>query len=134
VKAHAAELKNVQAVLIDDMGSGRIKGFPDMGVEAVRAHLAAALVPVNSLGATEIPAAIMPGATDHWPFHQAGVPAFAATQDALDYHTHTHHSQVDTLDHVAKEDLIQGAQVLAATAWGLLNGARLPHHEPVKGR
>lgn len=134
VKAHAAELPAIQAVLVDDMGSGRIKGFPDMGIEAHRGPLAAALVPANSLGATEIPAAVMPGATDHWPFHQAGVPAFAATQEALDYHTHTHHSQVDTFDHVVKEDVIQGAQVMAAAAWGLLNGERLPHHEPVKGR
>jgi hypothetical protein len=133
-KAHADEMRNLQAVLIDDMGSGRIKGFPDMGVEAVRGPLAAAMAAANGLGAVELPAAIMPGATDHWPFHQAGVPAFAATQEALDYHTHTHHSQVDTVDHVVKEDVLQGAQVMAATAWGLLNGERLPHHEPVKAR
>jgi len=134
VKAHAVELPNIQAVLIDDMGTGRIKGFPDMGIEAHRAPLAAAMVPANGLGALDIPASIMGGGTDHWPFHQAGVPAFAATQEALDYHTHTHHSQVDTLDHVVKEDVIQGAQVMAAAAWGLLNGERLPHHDPVKGR
>lgn len=128
VKAHEAELPNIQAVLIDDMGTGRIKGFPDMGVEAQRAPLATAMVPANGLGATEIPASIMGGGTDHWPFHQAGVPATAASQEAVDYHTHTHHSQVDTLDHVVQEDLVQGAQVMAATAWGLLNGERIPHH------
>lgn len=130
VKAHEADLKNVQAVLIDDLGSGRIKGFIDMGVEAWRAPLAAAMSAANGLGAVELPAAIMPGATDHWPFFQKGVPGFAALQEPLDYFTHTHHSQVDSLDHVVKEDLLQGTQVMAVTAWGLLNGERLPHQAP----
>ncbi len=60
------------------------------------------------------------------------MPAFAATQEELDYMSKTHHSQVDTLDHVVKEDLTQGCQVMAATAWGLLNGERLPHHAAAK--
>jgi hypothetical protein len=50
-------------------------------------------------------------------------------QDPLDYRNHTHHSQVDTLDHVVLADLMQSAQVMAITAWGLLNGERLPHQE-----
>jgi carboxypeptidase Q len=128
VEAHAKELEKIVAVLVDDMGTGRIKGFPDMGQESVRAGLAAAMAPAQAVGATEVGAFTLAGATDHWPFHQKGIPAFAATQDALDYHTHTHHSQVDTLDHVVKDDLIQGAQVMAATAWELLNGPALPRH------
>ena len=128
VKAHEAELPKFQAVLVDDMGSGRIKGWPDMGQEMYRAPLAAAMVPANQIGATEIGAFTLPGATDHWPFHQQGVPAFAATQEELDYMSTTHHSQADTFDHVVKEDLTQGIQAMAATAWGLLNGERLPHH------
>ncbi len=130
VKEHAAELAKVQAVLIDDLGSGRIKGFVDMGVEAWRAPLAAAMSAANGLGAVELPASIMPGSTDHWPFAQRGVPAFPALQDPLDYFTHTHHSQVDSIDHVVKDDLVQGAQVMAVTAWGLLNGEPLPHQAP----
>ncbi len=130
VKAHESELAKVHAVLIDDLGSGRIKGFIDMGVEAWRGPLAAAMSAANGLGAVELPASILPGATDHWPFFQKGVPAFAALQDPLDYFTHTHHSQVDSVDHVVKEDLVQGAQVMAVTAWGLLNGEALPHKAP----
>ncbi len=132
VKEHAAELGKVQAVLIDDLGSGRIKGFVDMGVEAWRAPLAAAMSAANGLGAVELPASTMPGSTDHWPFAQLGVPAFPALQDPLDYFTHTHHSQVDSIDHVVKEDLVQGAQVMAVTAWGLLNGEAIPHQASEK--
>lgn len=127
VKAHEAELPRIQAVLIDDGGTGKIKGWPDMGQEQWREPLAVALVPANQIGGTEIGDLTVGAGTDHWPFHQKGVPAFAALQEELDYETKTHHSQSDVLDHVVKEDLLQGAQVLAVTAWGLLNGERLPH-------
>jgi carboxypeptidase Q len=52
---------------------------------------------------------------------------------ALDYRCHTIHSQVDSLGHVVRADLLQGTQVMAVTAWGLLNGQRLPHQPPQPG-
>ena len=130
--AHAAEAANFQAVLIDDMGTGRILGWPDMGQEAWRAPLALAMAPANNLGCNDIGDFTEPGNTDHWPFFQLGVPAFAATQDPVDYMKITHHSQADTLTHVIPADLIQGAQAMAATAWGFLNmPERVPHIAPV---
>ncbi len=133
-EAHKAEAANLQAVLIDDMGTGRILGWPDMGQEMWRAPLAVAMAPVNPLGCREIGAFTEPGNTDHWPFFQLGVPAFAATQDPVDYMKITHHSQADTFSHVIPADLVQGAQVMAATAWGLLNGERIPHHPKATAR
>ncbi len=126
VAAHASELPKIQAVLVQDTGSGRISGFPDMKVEAWYAALSAAMAPASALGAVEVPYGIS-GGSDHTSFFERGIPAFSPIQDPLDYRTHTHHSQVDAFDHVVKEDLIQGAQVMAITAWGLLNGDRLPH-------
>jgi carboxypeptidase Q len=131
VKAHDRELGDIQAVLIDDLGSGRITGWPDMGEESVRPLLAAAMAPANSEGLKTIGPFTMPAWTDHWPFHRKGVPSFGALQESLDYFQTTHHSQVDTLDHVVKEDLVQSAQAMAVTAWGLLNGEPLPHHVPL---
>ena len=84
-KAHAAEASDWQAVLVDDMGTGRILGWPDMGQEIWRAPLAVAMAPANNLGCREIGAFTQPGDTDHWPFFQLGVPAFAAIQDPVDY-------------------------------------------------
>jgi carboxypeptidase Q len=126
VTAHRKELPNIQAVLIDDAGTGRMTGFGDMKVEAWYAPLAAAMAPAKALGAEEIPYAYI-GGSDQEAFFEKGVPAFSPIQDPLDYRTHTHHSQVDSLDHVVKEDLLQGAQVMAVTTWGLLNGERIPH-------
>ena len=60
--------------------------------------------------------------TDHASFDDVGVPGFLAIQDSAEY-TKTHHSQSDTFDKVWKDDLNQGAQVLAAWAY---NTAQLP--------
>ena len=133
VEHHADLMPQIQAVFIDDMGTGRITGWPDMGKEAHRAFLAKAMAPVNNLGCSNIATFTAPGDTDHWAFHQAGVPAFPAIQEFADYLTATHHSQVDTFDHVVPEDLTQGCQVLAAMAWETLNcPERLVHGKPAK--
>ncbi|HXC17749.1 MAG TPA: M20/M25/M40 family metallo-hydrolase [Holophagaceae bacterium] len=131
VNAHKDEMANIQAVLVDDMGTGQIQGWPDMNQEQWRGYLAQAMAPTNNLGCTEIGAFIQPGDTDHWPFYEQGVPAFAAIQDPVDYMTMTHHSQVDSLEHVRKDDLTQGAQCMASAAWMFANMAeRVPHIPP----
>ena len=135
VQAHEKELKDIQAVLINDLGSGRITGWPSMGQEAWIPFLGQAMASANILGCQEISPYTTPGDTDHWPFFLKGVPAFAATQEVLDYFTATHHSQLDTFDHVVKADFLQGCQVLAVTAWGFLQmPGRLPHAPPREGR
>ncbi|MBS1766729.1 MAG: M20/M25/M40 family metallo-hydrolase [Acidobacteria bacterium] len=132
-EAHKADAANIQAVLVDDMGTGQIQGWPDMGQEQWRGWLAQAMAPMNQLGCTTIGAFTQPGDTDHWPFFEQGVPAFAAIQDPVDYMTMTHHSQVDSLEHVNKEDLIQGAQAMASAAWFFLNTPeRVPHIAPAE--
>jgi len=60
------------------------------------------------------------GGTDHWSFHQAGVPGFACNQD-VDEYRFTHHTQSDTFDKAKEPNLIQGAQVMAVTALRVAN-------------
>jgi hypothetical protein len=131
VKAHEAELKSVQAVLIHDLGTGRVKGWTLQGREDCLPGLAAALAPANGIGGKDLLAYALYG-SDHNSFEPFGVPAFFAHQEKADYFTSTHHSQTDTFEHVVPEDLTQGAQVVAVTAWGLANGDRLPHQAPAK--
>ncbi len=127
VEAHKAELDRIQAVLVDDMGTGAILGFELQGREDTRGMMAQAIAPLQELGVKELPLRSMNG-TDHAPFDRAGVPAFAALQEPVDYMTITHHTQADLFDHVIPEQLLQGAQAMTVTAWGLLNlEARLPH-------
>jgi carboxypeptidase Q len=130
VARHRAELGKIQAVLVQDAGGGRIEGFPDMKVDAWNAALTAAVAPVQQLGPLDIAYGVSRG-SDHDTFFARGIPAFSPLQDARDYRSHTQHSELDTVDHVAAADLAQGAQVMAAVAWSLLNGERLPHQAPV---
>jgi Zn-dependent M28 family amino/carboxypeptidase len=126
VEAHKAELDAIQAVLVHDMGTGMVRGFDLQAREDSRSFMAQAIAPLNDLGVRELSLRVM-NSTDHAPFDRAGVPAFAAIQDAVDYFEGTHHSQMDYADHLQADQLVQGAQAMAGTAWELLNMAgRLP--------
>ena len=69
--------------------------------------------PLRDLGVTTVTANTT-GATDHVPFDRAGLPGFQFIQDELDYGTRTHHTNADVFDHLSKDDLMQGAVVLAS--------------------
>lgn len=127
VKAHAGELKDIQAVLINDLGTGRVRGFAMEGREDLRPFMAEAIAPLNEMGVRELPLESSED-SDHAPFLAEGVPAFFGIQDNEDYFTTTHHSQADTLEHVKPEALAEGAAAMAVTALGLADMApRLPH-------
>ena len=53
------------------------------------------------------------GSTDHLSFDAVGIPGFQFIQDPLEYETRTHHSNMDTYDHLQIEDLQQAAAVIA---------------------
>jgi hypothetical protein len=127
VAAHRAELPQIQAVLIDDLGTGRINGWALQKFESARPFMAAAIGPLNELGVSALPLEFS-NDSDHGPFADAGVPAFFGVQDQEDYFLVTHHSQFDTFSHVKPESLVEGATALAVTAWELANmNDRLPH-------
>jgi hypothetical protein len=137
VEAHKDAMDAIQAVLVDDMGTGMVKGFTLQGRENCRGLMAQAIAPLNDLGVKELSLRTM-NSTDHAPFDRAGVPAFAAIQEPVDYFLGTHHSQMDYADHLVPDQLVQGAQALAVTAWELAEmTARLPHGrlpaQPVAG-
>jgi hypothetical protein len=127
VAAHMQEMPKIQAVLIHDLGTGRINGWSLQRFEKVRPYMAQVIAPLNELGVTSLPLE-WSSDSDHWPFTQVGVPAFFGVQDKEDYFAVTHHSQFDTFSHVKPESLIEGATVLAVSAWQLANmEERLPH-------
>lgn len=126
-EAHKAELEAIQAVLVHDMGTGMVRGFGLQARENCRGLMAQAIAPLNELGVRELSLRVM-NITDHASFDRAGVPAFAAIQEPVDYFEGTHHSQMDFPDHLQPDQLIQGAQAMTVTAWELANmEARLPH-------
>ena len=130
VKAHAAELPKISAVLVHDIGTGKVLTVDMMGNYAARETIDHALYPLAAaptVGLSE-PSLRTVGGSDHVPFDEAGVPGFFCVQDIADYDK-THHSQADTLEHVRWGDLTEGAQVLAVFAY---NVAQLPDLLPRK--
>lgn len=71
------------------------------------------LEPFHDLGADTVTARNTYG-TDHQIFNGVGLPGFQFIQDGLDYRSRTHHTKMDVLDHVVREDVIQASVVMAS--------------------
>jgi len=121
VKAHVNELEKISAVLVHDTGTGRVLALGLHDNYQDRELVDEVLTPLPELKLLE-PSMARSYGTDHLSFDVAGVPGFFCMQDPAEYRL-THHSQTDTFDKVWKDDLNQGAQVLAAWAY---NTAQLP--------
>ena len=96
-----------------DNGTGRIRGVYLQGNEAVRPIFAKWLEPFKDLGANTLTISNT-GGTDHLAFDAVGVPGFQFIQDEIEYDTRTHHSNMDTYDHLIPEDLKQASTIVAA--------------------
>ena len=97
-----------------DNGSGKIRGIYTQGNEGVVDIFKTWLAPLNDLGAAGGVTLSNTGSTDHVSFDAVGIPAFQFIQDPLEYLTRTHHSNMDTYDHLIIEDLQQAAVIVAA--------------------
>ena len=121
VKAHKNELDKISAALIHDSGTGRVLALGLHDNYQAREIVDQVIAPLHDLKLLETTMAREFG-MDSLSFDEAGVPGFWCVQDIAEY-PQTHHSQTDTFDKAWKDDLIQGAQVLAAWAY---NTAELP--------
>src|SRR5882724_3890033 len=125
VEAHKDELEKISGVLVHDTGTGRVLTLALHDNYQDREIVDQVLEPLKELRLLE-PTMMHMSGTDHLSFNEVGVPGFWALQDGAEY-SKTHHSQSDTFDKVWKDDLNQGAQVLAAWAY---NTAQLPDMLP----
>ena len=125
VKAHKSELDKVSAALIHDSGTGRVLALGLHDNYQAREIVDEVMAPLHELKLLE-PTMAREFGMDSLSFDEAGVPGFWCVQDLAEY-MQTHHSQTDTFDKAWKDDLIQGAQVLAAWAY---NTAELPEMLP----
>jgi len=121
VKAHKSELDNISGIFVHDTGTGRVLTLGLHDNYQDREIVDQEIAPLRELKLLE-PSMQRSFGTDHASFDDVGVPGFWAVQDGAEY-SKTHHSQSDTFDKVWKDELNQGAQVLAAWAY---NTAQLP--------
>ena len=123
VKNHFADTANGQWVLKPehskvsayynlDNGTGKVRGVYLQGNEDERAIFAKWLEPFNDIGAKTI-TINNTGGTDHLSFDRVGIPGFQFIQDEIEYDTRTHHTNMDTYDHLVPDDLKQSAVIIA---------------------
>jgi len=118
--------KQLAAYFNIDNGTGKLRGIYAEGNVGAVPLLREWLQPFASMGASAVVASPT-GGTDHVFMQSVGLPGFQFVQDPLDYNSRTHHSSVDTFDHLKAEDLRQASTVLAGM---LLEAANSPKTLP----
>lgn len=96
-----------------DNGTGKVRGIYTQGNEAIKPIFAQWLKPFNDLGASTVTLRNT-GGTDHLSFDGIGIPGFQFIQDVIEYNTRTHHTNMDSYDHLQAEDLMQAATIVAS--------------------
>lgn len=123
------EHSKISAYFNLDNGGGRIRGIYTQGNVAAAPLFASWLAPLEDLGATTVTNEAT-GSTDHVPFDRVGVPAFQFIQDPLDYFGRTHHTDLDTFEHLNREDLVQSSIVVATFLWQAANREEMLPRKP----
>jgi len=125
VRAHKSELGKISGALMHDSGTGRVLAIGLHDNYQDKQIVDQIIAPLGELKMLE-PTTAREYGTDSLSFDEVGVPGFWCAQEIAEYFK-THHSQSDTFDKVWKDDINQGAQVLAAWAYST---AQLPEMLP----
>ncbi len=96
-----------------DNGTGKIRGIYLQENEAARPIFSKWLEPFHDLDAKTVTISNT-GGTDHLSFDRVGIPGFQFIQDPMEYSTRTHHTNMDTYDHLYPDDLKQAATIVAS--------------------
>ncbi len=116
-----------------DNGTGKIRGIWGQGNLGAMALFREWIEAVEDLDA-ELVGPRSVGATDHSSFDSAGIPGFQFIQERLEYNSRTHHSNMDFVDRVQRDDLIQQATVAAVFAWYTANWPEKLPRKVIAGR
>ncbi len=119
-----AASKKVTAYLNLDNGAGAIRGIYLQSNEFAKPTFKEAFIALNGLseGTLTIENTL---STDHETFDHYNIPAFQFIQDGLSYGSITHHTNLDFIEYVPKEDLMKNAVILAWTIHKLANNKEM---------
>jgi len=117
-----------------DNGTGRIRGIYLQGNTAAGPLFTEWLKPFHDLDAKTVTISNT-GGTDHLAFDAVGIPGFQFIQDPIEYNTRTHHTNMDTYDHLIPQDLKQAATIVAAFVYQTAQrNEKIPRKELPKPR
>lgn len=117
-----------------DNGTGKIRGIYLQGNSEAGPIFTKWLEPFADLGAKTV-TINNTGGTDHQAFDAVGIPGFQFIQDEIEYDTRTHHTNMDTYDHLVPEDLKQAATIVASFVYNTAQAdAKIPRKELPKPR
>ncbi len=71
------------------------------------------------------------GGTDHQAFDAVGLPGFHFIQDSIEYHTRTHHSNMDSYERVQEEDMRKNAVIVASFVYHAANRDQVLARKPL---
>ena len=147
VKQHFADPANMQlkpeheklsAYFNLDNGTGKVRGVWMQSNLAVKKIFEQWMDPLEDLGVNILgPRSV--ASTDHAAFDAVGLPAFQFIQERLEYNSRTHHSNMDVVDRVQRDDMVQIATVAAIFAYNAamrdekLPRKALPPPTPARG-
>jgi carboxypeptidase Q len=118
VENHKDLWPKISAYVNVDNGTGKLRGIWNQSNEKATPVFEQILWPFRDLGVVAVRHGNT-GGTDHLSFDRVGIPGFNFIQDPIEYGLRTHHSNVDTYDHLLIEDLKQAAVVVASTVFAL---------------
>ena len=130
---HAADVDNIDAVLVDDTGTGRItsislENFWETGPLMERVYQ-----PLQEVFDLDPMSTQYFGSSDHVAFQREGVPAYFSVQEPAGY-GEAHHSTADVFEIVKPDALKQQSALLAAWLWNVSELSEpLPHHAKQAG-
>jgi carboxypeptidase Q len=119
VAAHRTEMDRYGAVLIHDIGDGKILGYFTDGRPDLHPALSRVLAPVKGWGAAGLNDEAILG-TDNFDFLLEGVPNLIANQETAKY-LPDYHAESDTLDKVDMKQARRNAAIAAVAVSGIAN-------------
>jgi hypothetical protein len=99
-----------------DNGTGAIRGVYLQQNDAVGPIFREWIEPFRSIGMTSITVRNT-GGTDHQSFDALGLPGFQFIQDAVEYDTMTHHTNLDSYERLQPGDMMKNATIAASFAY-----------------
>jgi len=117
-----------------DNGTGKVRGIYLQGNEKVKDIFTQWLAPFRDMGANTVTLSNT-GGTDHGSFDAVGLPGFQFIQDPIEYDTRTHHTNMDSYDHLIAEDMQQISVIVASFVYNAaMRDEKLPRKELPKAR